>query len=205
MTRRRLGILHPAIAWLILEAVFFGVGSLALALGEDRPGPALYLGACVLAAAIGVRLAHRFGPFAAGPPRRRTRRPAPRPEPGARRWVPAVLAVAAVAPLVPTILESGLPLFSSDATAARAALVGLPIQFVRVAIPGLACGPAAGVACRATGIRSPSADVAIVGALVAFMLSLASRYLVIELAGRAGPRLASHRARDPSGPRRSRG
>jgi hypothetical protein len=65
--RRRLGILHPAIVWLGLEAVFFGVGSLALALGEDRPGPAIYLGACVLAAAVGVRHAHRYGPFAAGP------------------------------------------------------------------------------------------------------------------------------------------
>ena len=180
-TRRRLGVLHPAIVWLMLEAIFFGVGSLALALGEDRPGPALYLAACVLAAAVGAWLAHRVGPFAAGPV------PPPDPpehpvaETGRRRWVPTVLAAAAVGVLLPTVLETGLPLFSSDATAARAALVGLPIQFVRVAIPGLAAVLLLESLAGRPAFGRRTVTLGIIGALVAFMLSLASRYLVIEL------------------------
>ncbi|MFL5673385.1 MAG: hypothetical protein ACJ779_00105, partial [Chloroflexota bacterium] len=64
-SRRRLGLLHPAVAWLALEAIFFGVGSLAIAIGDAQPGPGLYLGACVVAAAAGVRLAARVGHVAA--------------------------------------------------------------------------------------------------------------------------------------------
>jgi len=50
--RRRLGVLHPAVAWLALEGVFFGVGSIALALADDRSGPGLFLAGCVIATAV---------------------------------------------------------------------------------------------------------------------------------------------------------
>jgi hypothetical protein len=180
-TRRRLGVLHPAIGWLILEAIFFGVGSLALALGEDRPGPALYLGACVLATAIGVWVAHRIGPIKADnvPPPQPPEHPVA--ETGWRRWVPAILAVAAIGPLIPIILETGPPLLSSDATAARAVLVGLSIQFVRVAIPGLAAVLLLESLAGRPAFGRRMLTWAIIGALIAFMVSLASRYLVIEL------------------------
>jgi len=54
--RTGLGIWHPAVAWLVLHAVFFGLGSAILAL-DGRPGPALYVaGAAVaLAAAVALR------------------------------------------------------------------------------------------------------------------------------------------------------
>lgn len=184
--RRRLGVLHPAVAWLGLEAVFFGVGSLALALGEDRPGPATYLGACVIAAAVGVRLAHRVGPFAASPlppsdpPSDPPARPGP--ETGRRRWIPALLAALAVGLLVPTIVDTGLPLLSPDATVARAALAGLPIQFLRVAIPGLAAVLLLESLAGRPAFGHRAVTWLVIGALIAFMLSLASRYLVIELA-----------------------
>ena len=180
--RRRLGILHPAIIWLALEAVFFGVGSLALALGEDRPGAAVYLGTCVLAAAIGVRLTHRLGPFAAGPEPPADPPGRPEPEAGRRRWVPAILAGLAVGLLVPTIIDTGLPLLASDATVARSALVGLPIQFVRVTIPALAAVLLLESLAGRPAFGRRSLTWLLIGALAAFMLGLASRYLVIELA-----------------------
>lgn len=179
--RRRLGILHPAVVWLGLEAVFFGVGSLALALGEQRPGPAIYLGACVLATAVGVRLVHRFGPFAAGPIPPPDPPARPGTETGRRRWVPAILATLAVGLFVPTFIDTGLPLFSSDATLARTALVGLPIQFVRVSIPALAAVLLLESLAGRPAFGQRAVTWLLIGALVAFMLSLASRYLVIEL------------------------
>jgi hypothetical protein len=179
--RRRLGVVHPAIVWLGLEAIFFGVGSIALALGEARPGAASYLGACVLGTAIGVRIAHRRGPFAAtsAPP---SDPPAhPLPETGRRRWVPVALAIGAVAFIAPAILETGFPLFSSDATVARTALVGLPIQFVRVAVPALAAVLLLELLAGRPAFGRRTATYLLIGVLIAFMVSLASRYLVIEL------------------------
>lgn len=179
--RRRLGVLHPAVVWLGLEAVFFGVGSLALALGEDRPASATYLGSCVLAAAIGVRLAHRFGPFAAGPEPPGDPPARPEPEAGRRRWVPAILAALAVGLLIPTIVDTGLPLLASDATVARSALVGLPIQFVRVTIPALAAVLLLESIAGRPAFGRRALTWVLIGVLAAFMLGMASRYLVIEL------------------------
>jgi hypothetical protein len=180
VTQRRLGVLHPAVAWLALEGFFFGVGSLALALGEDRPGAALYLGACVLAVAVGVRLANRYGPFAAGAP---IPDPSARPTPesGRRRWVPVALAVVALALLTPTLHDIGIPLFSHDATAARTALTGIPIQVFRVAIPGLAAILLLEWLAGRSAWGRPAVTLGVIGLLVALTISLASRYLVIEL------------------------
>ncbi len=59
-TRRTgLGIWHPVIAWLVLDAVFFGVGSIRLAI-DDRVGPALYVAGCTLALAVGVAVSERL-------------------------------------------------------------------------------------------------------------------------------------------------
>ncbi len=57
--RTALGIWHPVVAWLLLDAVFFGVGSLVLAL-DDRTGPALYVAACTLALALAVAVSDRI-------------------------------------------------------------------------------------------------------------------------------------------------
>ena len=103
------------------------------------------------------------------------------PETGRRRWVPTILAALAVGVLAPTLVETGLPLFSSDATVARAALVGLQIQGVRVAIPALAAVLLLEWLAGRPAFGRPVATWAIIGALTAFMLSLASRYLVVEL------------------------
>ena len=46
--RTGVGPWHPAVAWLALEIVFFGIGSIVLALGDARTGPALYVGGAVL-------------------------------------------------------------------------------------------------------------------------------------------------------------
>ena len=71
--RTRLGIVHPAIAWLALHAVFFGAGAAILAAnGTIDAGPAWYVAGAALATASGVlvsdRLARRRG---AGVVRRR--------------------------------------------------------------------------------------------------------------------------------------
>ncbi len=179
--RRRLGALHPAVVWLALEAVFFGVGSIALALVDDRPGAGLYLGACVLAVAIGVVIAHRVGPFAARKPDPADPPTRPVPATGRRGWVPAILAAGAVGLLVPTLIETGLPLLAGDATAARAALVGLPIQGIRVAIPGLAAVLALEAVAGRPAFGRRLGTWAVIALLVGFMVSLASRYLVVEL------------------------
>ncbi|HEY8847201.1 MAG TPA: hypothetical protein VIM24_11115, partial [Candidatus Limnocylindrales bacterium] len=52
--RTSLGPWHPAVAWIALELVFFGVGSAILAVTDGRPGPALYVGAAVLVFGLGV-------------------------------------------------------------------------------------------------------------------------------------------------------
>lgn len=182
--RRRLGVLHPAVAWLALEGVFFGVGSIALALADGRSGPGLFLAGCVIATAVAVRLAHRVGPFAAGPlspPDPPDPPDRPEPEPGARRWVPVLLAAASLGVIAPTLLETGLPLFSSDATVARTALVGIPIQFVRVAVPALAAVLLLETLSGHPAFGRRAVAWAAICALVVLMLSLASRYLVVEL------------------------
>ncbi len=51
--RTRLGLAHPAVVWLGLEAVFFGPGSIALALVDGRPGPAIYVAGAIVAVGAG--------------------------------------------------------------------------------------------------------------------------------------------------------
>ena len=95
--------------------------------------------------------------------------------------MPALLAAGAVALLMPTLMKTGLPLLSGDATAARAGLVGLPIQGVRVAIPGLAAVLMLEALAGRPAFGRRLATWAVIALLLGFMVSLASRYLVIEL------------------------
>ena len=175
-----LGIVHPAVVWLALEAVFFGFGSIALAAGEDRVGPALFIAGAAAAAGLGTLVAHRAwqprsAAFPAGGPT------SPLPETGWRRFVPAALAIIALLILAPTLGGSGLALLSADPTAARAELVGIPVQLIRVALPGLA----AVILLQTLGGRPASrhrvASWVVIGILVVLSILLASRYLVIEL------------------------
>ena len=53
--RTRLDVWHPAGAWLLLEAVFFGIGGVSLALGGS-PGPALFIAGAVAAFGLGTWL-----------------------------------------------------------------------------------------------------------------------------------------------------
>jgi hypothetical protein len=179
----RLGVLHPAVAWLVLEVVFFGVGSIDLALVDDRPGPALYLGAAALALAAGARLSHRIAVRRASSARVPPPDPATRPrvEEGPRRLVPALCALVALAAIAPSLLATGLPLLASDATAARAQLVGVPVQLLRVALPGLAAVLLLELlVVRPAAPRRIASACLIVGLAILAGL-LASRYLVAEL------------------------
>ncbi len=42
------------------------------------------------------------------------------------------------AAILPTLVEHGIPFLTTDITGARSELTGIPIQLVRVALPGLA-------------------------------------------------------------------
>ena len=175
--RRRLGILHPAVAWLGLEAVFFGVGSIVLALVEGEAGPALYVAGAVLAAGLGTWLAYGLS----------IRREDPSPVPatpvevGARPLGPPLLALASLVAIAPTLLATGIPLLTGDITAARSEITGIAVQLVRVALPALAAvwllasdsgNPPAG--------RRAIAWLTLVGSLL-FTVSLGARYLPLEL------------------------
>lgn len=181
--RRRLGIVHPALVWLLLSGVFLGLGSAILAASGEATGPAIYVAGSVLAFGLGVaasdRLAARRGdaephPASASGARR---------EPlslGAYRWAPLVLAAVSIGAIAPTLIRSGVPFFTTDITGARAELTGLPVQLVRIALPGLA-GLAMLDALRTTDSTRRLVSLGAIVAIGCFMVALASRYLVAEL------------------------
>lgn len=183
--RTALGVWHPAVAWLVLDAVFFGIGSIRLAI-DDRVGPALYVSGCTLALAVGVAVSDRLARAraadrsVAAPDPGLTDPPDAGLDPGS--WRPAValgLALAGVALILPTILRVGLPALADDITGARSELTGLTVQGLRVAFPALALGLLLTAAGRQRAWRLAS-YAAIVGLLI-FDLALASRYLGAEL------------------------
>jgi hypothetical protein len=178
--RSGLGWGHPGWAWLLLAAVFLGVGSTAIALTGEALGPAFYVAAAVSAFGIGLRasdrLARRRGGvgsrylFGTGPPAAGTRGP-----------MSIVLAAVAILAIAPTLVAHGIPFLATDITGARSELVGLPVQLIRVALPGLAA------VCLFDGLRTTDRNRRLVdgGAILAigaFMVLLASRYLLAELA-----------------------
>lgn len=182
-----LGLLHPAAAWAVLMMAFFVIGSVVLAL-QGRPGPAAYVAGAIVALAIGLEssawLARRRGGDPPGP--------VVRSAGGAATATggsllgdlrgPVVVGMAGLGLLAiaPTLLRTGLPFLVQDITGARVELAGLAVQVPRVALPALA-GVALLVALArpATGTRMLAA--AVILAIAAFEILLASRYLVAEL------------------------
>lgn len=177
--RRGLGLAHPGPVWLVLAAVFLGLGSAFLAVTGEATGPALYVAGSVAAFGLGLRasdgLAARRGDT--GTPAV----PAGVPPAGARHWVPLAVAALAVGAIAPTLVRSGIPFLTADITGSRSELIGLPIQLVRVALPALA-GLLLFDALRATDRRRRLLTIVAILAIAAFALVLASRYLAVELA-----------------------
>lgn len=185
--RTGLAVWHPAVAWLALCAVFFGIGSAVLAI-DDRPGPALYVTGAILVFAVAVAGSDRL----AG--RRSSRDPAsgttaddpadPIDAAQLRRGVITALAALGIALIAPTLLRVGLPFLAGDITGARAELTGLSVQVLRVTVPALALALVLrprGSATSRSAIRRRRLGWLAVGILVALELVLASRYLAAEL------------------------
>jgi hypothetical protein len=177
--RSDLGPWHPAIAWIALEFVFFGLGSAILAMVDDGPGPAIYVGAAVLAFALAVAASDRLAVRRA-PSNPQSILPTDAPPGTTRLAVVIVLAVVGVIALLPTLAAVGIPVLAGDITGARSEVGGLDLQILRVALP------AAVVVAVITAIRAETRRPRVI-ALVAFLLAvgaelaLASRYLSVEL------------------------
>ncbi|MGK2849444.1 MAG: hypothetical protein ACSLFN_00805 [Candidatus Limnocylindrales bacterium] len=170
--RSSLGPWHPAVAWLGLHLVFFGLGSAVLAL-DGRTGPALYVAGAALTFALAVALSDWVAD-------RRSDRPT---ADGAVAAVEAAplrpAAVGALAGLgfvlvLPTLARVGLPFLVEDITGARAELAGPALQVFRVAVPALGL---------ALVLREPRRLAAwlLVSGLLMLEIALASRYLAAEL------------------------
>ena len=182
--RSGLGLVHPALAWLALHAVFFGAGSAVLVAADALdPGTAWYVAGAAFAVGLGVaisdRAALRRGEGTAERPPGVT---AGTPDPDPVR--PAVVAVVlglGLAAIAPGLLATGLPLLSDDPTGARGELAGLLVQPLRIALPAAAIVALLAAARRPTRRRIGAAAAGI-GLAVAFTILLASRYLAAELA-----------------------
>ena len=166
--RTGLGVWHPAMAWLALHAVFFGVGSARLAL-DGRSGPALYVAGAALVFGAAVALSDR-------PARGRSGADMPTSEPAAplRLAVVAALAALGVLLVLPTLARVGLPFLVPDITGARSELAGPELQLLRVAVPALALA-------IVLGARGRIGPWLVVAALLVLEVGLASRYLAAEL------------------------
>ena len=167
---------HPALAWLALHALFFGLGSARLAL-DGRSGPGLYVAAAALlfgaAVALSDRLARRR---AGGGPEPAGRRNDTRPVDAAPLRPLAVVGLAALGLLLvlPTLVRVGLPFLVEDITGARSELAGPELQLLRVAVPALALA-------IVLGSRGRLVSWLVVAALIMLEIALASRYLAAEL------------------------
>lgn len=180
--RRGLGIVHPAPAWLVLTSLFFGAGSVVLAVTGESVGPALYVAGSVAAFGLGVwlsdRLAVRRGDRGS-PPGPRPDATAPPPD-GTWRWAPFIVAALAIGAILSTLVRHGIPLLTADITGSRAELTGIPVQLIRVALPGLA-GILMFDAVRNDDRRSRLLAATGIVAIAGFTVLLASRYLALEL------------------------
>ncbi|MEO5939897.1 MAG: O-antigen polymerase [Candidatus Limnocylindrales bacterium] len=177
--RTGLGPWHPAMAWLVLEIVFFGIGSTVLAIADGRTGPALYVGAAVLVFALAVWASERLA--------RRRVEDAPPTVAGVGQAAPirplAVIALALLGglALLPTLLNVGIPFLAGDITGARIEVGGLDLQLLRVTLPAAVLVTVLG-AVRTAGRKARLVAVAAIVIAVAAELALASRYLAAELA-----------------------
>jgi hypothetical protein len=186
--RTRLGPWHPAVAWVALELVFFGIGSAILAAGDGGSGPALYAGAAVLVFGLSVAASDRValsrstaGAQAPGPGDEPvTGNPPAEPRTPIRPVVVVALAVVGVAALLPTLATVGIPFLAGDITGARSEVGGLDLQILRVALPA-AVLVAVIRAIRADTRRTRTIALAAFVIAVGAELALASRYLSAEL------------------------
>jgi hypothetical protein len=176
--RTGLGPWHPAVAWIALELVFFGLGSAIVAITDGRMEPALYVGGAVLAFALAVaasdRLASRRAPAWPRPDA------AGEPEKPIRPVVVVALAILGVAALLPTLASVGIPFLTNDITGARSEIGGLDLQILRVTLPAAVLVAVIGAVrdgTRRTRLIAIGAFVVAVAAEV----GLASRYLSAEL------------------------
>jgi hypothetical protein len=202
--RTGLGALHPLIAWLGLEIVFFAIGSAWLAIADGRVGPALYVAAALVLFAAGAvasqALARRRASAGAIPAQ-----PGQRAGPdsrfrGLRPAVVVGLAVAGLIALLPSLAAVGIPVLAGDITGARSEIGGLDLQPIRVFLPAAVLVALLAVVAGESGgsRRARGWAVGILVAAIAAELALASRYLAAELVavvvvglGLAGRRLAA--------------
>ena len=177
--RTALGPWHPAVAWIVLELVFFGVGSAGLALIDGRPGPALYVGAAVLVFGLAVAASDRLATRRAITGQEAGQHPNDPPTP-IRPAVVVGLAVVGLIALLPTLVAVGIPFLAGDITGARSEVGGLDLQVLRVTLP------AAVLVAVIRAIRADTRRTRLI-ALCAFVVAvtaeilLASRYLSAEL------------------------
>jgi len=94
--------------------------------------------------------------------------------------MPALLAVVALLAVAPTLAVSGIPFLATDITGSRTELTGIPIQLIRVCLPGLA-GILLFDGLRAGDRRRRLVAGVGIAAIAGFLVLLASRYLVLEL------------------------
>ena len=179
----RLGPAHPAVAWLVLHTLLFGIGGVLLAL-DGRPAAAGFTAAGIVAFGLGAWLSATVA--VRRPVDRDASAAPPYPRDSIRLGVAVLAAILSVALVVPLLIATGVPFLVEDITAARSGLSGLVVQPLRVALPGLAIVLLLRAADRgsADGADLPgktiSAAIAVV-AIALFDLVLASRYLLAEL------------------------
>ena len=191
-SRHRLRLVHPAVAWLALTGIFFGLGSIVLAIG-GRPGPAAYVGAATAAFGLGLlgsdAVARRRAlramavePVEAAPLVAAEAAPLVAADQAPTRvWAVALLAGIGLLAVAPTLLQAGIPFLVNDITAARAELSGLSVQVLRVTLAG-AAAVAVLLGVTSASPRRRWLALAAVVAIAAFEVLLASRYLLAELA-----------------------
>jgi len=203
--RTGLGFWHPAVVWLALTSIFFGLGSAALAL-DGRPGPALMVAGAIIVFALTVAASDRIARRRTSPGGGSTSGHDPMDADAAplRPIVVAGLAALGAALIAPTLLRVGLPFLAGDITGARSELAGLSVQVLRVAVPAMALWlilwPRSAADVAGGAARRRRLGWLGFGVLVALEIVLASRYLVAELlavalvgVGLAGWRLTRRR------------
>jgi hypothetical protein len=179
--RTSLGAWHPAVAWLALEAVFFGLGSAVLAARDGLPGPALYVGGAALAFGLAVAASNRLAVRRAGVETERSAGdPSGAPTAAIRPIVVVALAIAGLVALLPTLASVGIPFLAGDITGARSEVGGIELQLLRVALPAAVLVATIG-AIRAGNRQARLIAVSAFVVAVAAELALASRYLSVEL------------------------
>ena len=159
--RTGLGIWHPAVAWLALEAVFFGVGGVVLAL-QGTPGPALFTTGAIVVFGLAVAVSDRLARARSSPSIPDTQEGGSLSATAApiRLIVAVALVGAGLLAILGTVVGSGLPFLAGDITGARSELTGSPSRSCASACPRVwspsRSGPSSARRMDAPGSRRPS-------------------------------------------------